>query len=84
MYWQITYTTTAPEVAFTGDTISDFILDEANIDVLRARVLVVEVHYHDSFIFSTSKLKILVCFVCLNFRNESAFLGNHGLQKHQT
>lgn len=45
---EITYTTTAPEVAFTGDTISDFILDEANIDVLRARVLVVESTYVDN------------------------------------
>ena len=32
-----------PEIAFTGDTMSDFILDEANIDVLRARILVMEV-----------------------------------------
>ncbi|KAL9424428.1 hypothetical protein AB3S75_036328 [Citrus x aurantiifolia] len=31
-----------PEIAFTGDTMSDFILDEANIDVLRARILVME------------------------------------------
>ena len=67
MYWQITYTITAPEVAFTGDTMSDFILDKANIDVLRARILVVEVHYWDSFIFATSELEILVCFVLLNF-----------------
>ncbi|WRX29509.1 Metallo-beta-lactamase - like 10 [Theobroma cacao] len=40
---EITYTTTAPEVAFTGDTTSDFIVDKTNIDVLRARILVVEV-----------------------------------------
>ncbi|XWS51092.1 hypothetical protein CRYUN_Cryun12cG0146500 [Craigia yunnanensis] len=39
---EITYTTTAPEVAFTGDTMSDFIVDKTNIDVLRARILVVE------------------------------------------
>ncbi|KAL9424429.1 hypothetical protein AB3S75_036328 [Citrus x aurantiifolia] len=34
-----------PEIAFTGDTMSDFILDEANIDVLRARILVMEGHF---------------------------------------
>ncbi|KAH9775755.1 tRNase Z TRZ1 [Citrus sinensis] len=39
---EITYTVTTPEVAFTGDTMSDFIVDEANIDVLRARILVME------------------------------------------
>lgn len=37
---------TTPEVAFTGDTMSDFIIDEANIDVLRARILVMEVKPH--------------------------------------
>ncbi|GLT63079.1 hypothetical protein SLA2020_356690 [Shorea laevis] len=39
---EITNTVTAPEVAFTGDTMSDFIVNETNIDVLRARILVVE------------------------------------------
>lgn len=43
--WQITYTLTEPEIAFTGDTMSDFICDENNTDVLRARILVVEVNY---------------------------------------
>ncbi|XVF50168.1 hypothetical protein PTKIN_Ptkin04bG0074100 [Pterospermum kingtungense] len=47
---EITYTTTAPEVAFTGDTLSDFILDEANIDVLRARILVVESTFVDNLV----------------------------------
>ncbi|XWS48062.1 hypothetical protein CRYUN_Cryun13aG0040100 [Craigia yunnanensis] len=45
---EITYTTTTPEVAFTGDTMSDFILDKANIDVLRARILVVESTFVDN------------------------------------
>ena len=84
IYWQITYTTTTPEVTFTGDTMSDFILDKANIDVLRARILVVEVLYWDSFIFATSELEILVCFALLNFRDESVLLGNHKLLKRQT
>ncbi|KDO76057.1 hypothetical protein CISIN_1g023022mg [Citrus sinensis] len=44
---EITYTVTTPEVAFTGDTMSDFIVDEANIDVLRARILVMESTYVD-------------------------------------
>ncbi|QHO38306.1 uncharacterized protein DS421_4g119200 [Arachis hypogaea] len=39
---EITYTLTEPEVAFTGDTMSDFIVDESNTDVLRARILVIE------------------------------------------
>ncbi|XVF09128.1 hypothetical protein REPUB_Repub07fG0064500 [Reevesia pubescens] len=45
---EITYTITSPEVAFTGDTMSDFIVDEANIDVLRARILVVESTFVDN------------------------------------
>ncbi|KAF1863313.1 hypothetical protein Lal_00031312 [Lupinus albus] len=39
---EITYTLTEPEIAFTGDTMSDFIMDENNTDVLRARILVME------------------------------------------
>ncbi|KAL5987727.1 hypothetical protein ACLOJK_035479 [Asimina triloba] len=39
---EITYTVTSPEVAFTGDTMSDFIIDPENADVLRTRVLVME------------------------------------------
>ncbi|KAM7479987.1 hypothetical protein LguiA_028200 [Lonicera macranthoides] len=42
---EITYTTTTPEVAFTGDTMSDFIIDNANGDVLRAKVLIMESTY---------------------------------------
>ncbi|XVF75915.1 hypothetical protein PTKIN_Ptkin13bG0225100 [Pterospermum kingtungense] len=45
---EIMYTTTTPEIAFTGDTMSDFILDEANIDVLRAMILVVESTFIDN------------------------------------
>ncbi|CAN1347666.1 tRNase Z TRZ1 [Linum perenne] len=39
---QITDTVTHPEIAFTGDTMSDFVLDESNIDVLKANILVME------------------------------------------
>ncbi|KAK2399694.1 tRNase Z TRZ1 [Trifolium repens] len=39
---EITNTLTEPEVAFTGDTMSDFIIDENNADVLRAKILVSE------------------------------------------
>ncbi|XP_048228955.1 nuclear ribonuclease Z isoform X2 [Ricinus communis] len=47
---EITNTVTAPEIAFTGDTMSDFIIDETNIDALRARILVMEiVNYADRF-----------------------------------
>ena len=45
VYLQITNTVTVPEIAFTGDTMSDFIIDQNNIDVLRSRILVMEVHY---------------------------------------
>ncbi|KAE8681358.1 Nuclear ribonuclease Z [Hibiscus syriacus] len=45
---EITYTTNAPEVAFTGDTKSDFIVDEANLDVLRAKILVIESTFLDN------------------------------------
>ena len=40
---QITNTVTTPEVAFTGDTMSDFILDPDNVDVLKSKLLVLEV-----------------------------------------
>nr|GMD21928.1 nuclear ribonuclease Z-like [Ipomoea batatas] len=42
---EITNTVTTPEIAFTGDTMSDFILDNDNIDALRARILIVESTY---------------------------------------
>jgi ribonuclease Z len=32
-----------PEVAFTGDTTPDFILDKANKDVLESKLLIMEV-----------------------------------------
>uniref|UniRef100_A0ACD5ZL47 Uncharacterized protein n=1 Tax=Avena sativa TaxID=4498 RepID=A0ACD5ZL47_AVESA len=44
---EITNTVTTPEVAFTGDTMSDFILDPDNVDVLKARILVVESTFLD-------------------------------------
>ncbi|KAM3381063.1 Nuclear ribonuclease Z [Capsicum chinense] len=42
---EITYTTTAPEIAFTGDTMSDFIYDSENVDVLKAKILIMESTY---------------------------------------
>ncbi|XP_015582314.1 tRNase Z TRZ1 isoform X1 [Ricinus communis] len=50
---EITNTVTAPEIAFTGDTMSDFIIDETNIDALRARILVME----STFIDDTVKVE---------------------------
>ncbi|XP_009616154.1 nuclear ribonuclease Z-like isoform X2 [Nicotiana tomentosiformis] len=35
----------APEIAFTGDTMSDFIKDSENVDVLRAKILIMESTY---------------------------------------
>ncbi|KAF7808499.1 tRNase Z TRZ1 isoform X1 [Senna tora] len=39
---EITYTLEEPVIAFTGDTMADFIVDDSNIDALRARILVME------------------------------------------
>ncbi|XP_039142643.1 nuclear ribonuclease Z-like isoform X3 [Dioscorea cayenensis subsp. rotundata] len=47
---EITYTVVSPEIAFTGDTMSDFVVDPENSDALRARVLVMEIsHYAERF-----------------------------------
>ncbi|KAM4115451.1 hypothetical protein ACJW30_04G151200 [Castanea mollissima] len=45
---EITYTVTVPEIAFTGDTMSDFIVDQNNIDALRSRILVMECTFVDN------------------------------------
>lgn len=39
-----------PEIAFTGDTTADFILDPDNADVLQAKILVVESTFLDDSI----------------------------------
>ncbi|CAM8924078.1 hypothetical protein QQ045_022706 [Rhodiola kirilowii] len=44
---EITNTITVPEVAFTGDTTADFIVDDANLDVLRAKILIMECTFVD-------------------------------------
>ncbi|XP_020270217.1 nuclear ribonuclease Z isoform X3 [Asparagus officinalis] len=44
---EITYTVTSPEIAFTGDTKSDFIVDPDNTDALKARILVMESTFVD-------------------------------------
>ncbi|CAH2067283.1 unnamed protein product [Thlaspi arvense] len=44
---EITNSITTPEVAFTGDTTSDFVADENNVDALKARVLVMESTFLD-------------------------------------
>lgn len=41
--FQITDIILSPEVAFTGDTTSDFLLDPRSSDALRAKVLITEV-----------------------------------------
>lgn len=47
---EITDTITTPEIAFTGDTMSDFIIDSTNSDVLKAKILVMEATYVDSLV----------------------------------
>ncbi|MCL7046677.1 hypothetical protein MKW94_027485 [Papaver nudicaule] len=44
---QITDTITSPEIAFTGDTTSDYIIDPNNVDALKARILVMESTFVD-------------------------------------
>ncbi|XP_060968128.1 nuclear ribonuclease Z isoform X3 [Cannabis sativa] len=44
---EITNTVREPLVAFTGDTTSDFIVDDNNVDVLKARILVMESTFID-------------------------------------
>ncbi|KAL0731786.1 hypothetical protein Bca4012_027880 [Brassica carinata] len=44
---EITNSITTPEVAFTGDTTCDFVVDENNVDALKARVLVMESTFLD-------------------------------------
>ncbi|KAJ7567228.1 hypothetical protein O6H91_02G137500 [Diphasiastrum complanatum] len=44
---EITDVIRSPEVAFTGDTMVDFIVDESNLDVLRAKVLIMEATFLD-------------------------------------
>ncbi|XP_042011828.1 nuclear ribonuclease Z-like isoform X2 [Salvia splendens] len=43
---EITNTYTTPEIAFTGDTMSDFITDVDNADALRAKILIMEIISH--------------------------------------
>ncbi|CAM0953715.1 unnamed protein product [Alopecurus aequalis] len=47
---EVTNTVSTPEIAFTGDTTSDFILDPNNSDVLAAKILVVETTFLDNSI----------------------------------
>ena len=42
---QITNSMAVPEIGFTGDTMSDFILDPDKADVLKAKILVAEVWF---------------------------------------
>lgn len=44
---EITDTILSPEVAFTGDTTSDFILEPRNADALRAKILITEATFLD-------------------------------------
>ncbi|CAL9123992.1 unnamed protein product [Musa textilis] len=45
---EITDPITTPEIAFTGDTMSDFVIDPDNADVLKARILVMESTFVDN------------------------------------
>ncbi|KAJ4789163.1 Ribonuclease Z family protein [Rhynchospora pubera] len=45
---EITDTISTPEIAFTGDTTSDFVIDPDNSDVLKSRILVMESTFVDN------------------------------------
>ncbi|KAL6181584.1 hypothetical protein ACLB2K_048237 [Fragaria x ananassa] len=47
---EITNILIEPQIAFTGDTTADFIVDNSNIDVLRAKILVMESTFLDESI----------------------------------
>lgn len=59
---EITDTILSPEVAFTGDTTPDFMLDPRNADALRAKILITEVKQDHFMLMRTFILFIpLVC-----------------------
>ncbi|XP_031407569.1 nuclear ribonuclease Z isoform X2 [Punica granatum] len=65
---EVTNTITVPEIAFTGDTMSDFIADSDNVDVLRAKILILEiVGYADKF---QNKAILLIHFSARHKREE--------------
>ncbi|XP_031505582.1 nuclear ribonuclease Z-like [Nymphaea colorata] len=45
---EVTNTVRSPEIAFTGDTMADFIVDPDNSDVLHAKVLIMESTFLDN------------------------------------
>ncbi|KAK6919275.1 Metallo-beta-lactamase [Dillenia turbinata] len=49
---EITDIILSPEVAFTGDTTADYMLDPRNADALRAKILITEVNFSTSFGYS--------------------------------
>ncbi|CAA0815911.1 Nuclear ribonuclease Z [Striga hermonthica] len=53
VHLNVPYTYTSPEIAFTGDTMSDFIIDLDNVDALRAKILIIE----STFVESSSKVE---------------------------
>lgn len=46
---QMTDTVATPEIAFIGDTMSDFILDPDDDDVLKAKIFVMEIWFTVSY-----------------------------------
>jgi hypothetical protein len=61
-----------PEIAFTGDTMADFIVDKNNEDVLKAKVLIMEVSFASLFlvILSTQMSYIVIVIVLMNLRDQ--------------
>jgi hypothetical protein len=61
-----------PEIAFTGDTMADFIVDKNNEDVLKAKVLIMEVSFASLFLVipSTQMNYIVIVIVFLNLKDQ--------------
>ena len=61
---EITSRVVVPEVAFTGDTTSEFITDPANAEVFKARLLIMECTFLDD-VNTPEKARVsaLLCFM---------------------
>lgn len=78
---QITNTTMVPEVAFTGDTTPDFILDAANKDALQAKLLIMEVQFAElisfAFLYLVLRSKMKLCILKWCARDQEHMNSSH-------
>lgn len=82
--FQITDIILSPEVAFTGDTMADFMLDPCNADALRAKILITEVWIYSSCKVSLRQTQLFKGWTIIWFwyaKENILFLGNFALIK---